>query len=104
MTALDSPVVATSILTAARRRRSDRGSLGELAYQQIKDKIVSLDLPPASVGEGTYTTTVAVPGGRPRTIVIAEARPGVASVTVQGPRIGARRSGSPAWRLGWRSR
>ncbi len=48
------------------------------------------DLPPATVGEGTYTTTVAVPGGRPRTIVIAEARPGVASITVQGPRIGAR--------------
>src|SRR5512143_3528765 len=48
------------------------------------------DLPPATVGEGTYTTTVAVPGARPRTIVIAETQPGVASVTVQGPRIGAR--------------
>jgi 3-methyladenine DNA glycosylase/8-oxoguanine DNA glycosylase len=48
------------------------------------------DLPPAAVGEGTYTTTVSVPVGRPRTIVIAEARPGVASVTLQGPRIGAR--------------
>jgi 3-methyladenine DNA glycosylase/8-oxoguanine DNA glycosylase len=48
------------------------------------------DLPPATVGEDTYTTTIAVPGGRPRTIVIAEARPGVASITVQGPRIGAR--------------
>jgi 3-methyladenine DNA glycosylase/8-oxoguanine DNA glycosylase len=48
------------------------------------------DLPPAAVGEGTYTTTVAVPGGRPRTIVLAEARPGVASVTVQGPRVGVR--------------
>src|SRR5689334_18274874 len=48
------------------------------------------DLPPASVGEGTYTTTVAVPGGRPRTIVIAQGRPGFASVTVAGPRPGAR--------------
>ena len=48
------------------------------------------DLPPASVVEGTYTTTVAVPGGRPRTIVIAEGRPGVATVTVDGPRVGAR--------------
>ena len=48
------------------------------------------DLPPAAVGEGTYTTTVAVPGGRPRTITIAEGRPGVAVVTVHGPRVGAR--------------
>jgi 3-methyladenine DNA glycosylase/8-oxoguanine DNA glycosylase len=48
------------------------------------------DLPPAAVGDGTYTTTVAVPGGRPRTIVIAEAQPGVASITVVGPRVGPR--------------
>jgi 3-methyladenine DNA glycosylase/8-oxoguanine DNA glycosylase len=48
------------------------------------------DLPPAAVGEGTYTTTVAVPGGRPRTIVISEDRPGVAAIAVQGPRAGPR--------------
>ena len=48
------------------------------------------DLPPAAVGEGTYTTTVAVPGGRPRTIEIAEDLPGVAAVTVHGPRVGVR--------------
>jgi 3-methyladenine DNA glycosylase/8-oxoguanine DNA glycosylase len=48
------------------------------------------DLPPAAVGDGTYTTTVAVPGGRPRTIVLAESRPGVVSVAVHGPSVGAR--------------
>ena len=46
----ESPVAATSILAAAnRRRRADRGSLGELAYQRIKELIISLELPPASV-------------------------------------------------------
>jgi DNA-binding GntR family transcriptional regulator len=53
MAALGSPIVATSILTAARRQRSDRGSRGELAYQQIKERIVSLELPPASVIDET---------------------------------------------------
>jgi DNA-binding GntR family transcriptional regulator len=48
MTTNSTPLLATSVLTAA-RRRAGQGSLGELAYQRIKDKIVSLELPPAAV-------------------------------------------------------
>lgn len=49
MAASAPPVLPTSILSAARRQRSGNGSLGASAYRQIKDKIVSLELPPGSV-------------------------------------------------------
>lgn len=39
----------TSILTASSRNRNTKESLNAVAYQQIRDKIVRLELPPASV-------------------------------------------------------
>ncbi|MBV7329949.1 GntR family transcriptional regulator [Chloroflexi bacterium TSY] len=42
-------MVPTSILAVSSRRRNGEESLGDLAYQRIKEKIVSLDLPPASL-------------------------------------------------------
>jgi 3-methyladenine DNA glycosylase/8-oxoguanine DNA glycosylase len=49
------------------------------------------DLPPARIDEEArvYTTTVALPGSRPRTIVIREGRPGLARVSVDGRKPGA---------------
>ncbi|MBX3012901.1 MAG: GntR family transcriptional regulator [Caldilineaceae bacterium] len=42
-------MVSTSILAVSSRQRGDPDSLNGLAYQQLKDKIISLALPPASV-------------------------------------------------------
>jgi DNA-binding GntR family transcriptional regulator len=42
-------MMPTSILGASRRRRSDDDSLAGHAYRAIKEKIVSLTLPPAAV-------------------------------------------------------
>ncbi len=43
------PVQSTSILGLSTRRRSADGSLSNRAYRRIKDKIVTLELAPASV-------------------------------------------------------
>jgi N-glycosylase/DNA lyase len=44
------------------------------------------DLPPAHIDEEarSYTTTLALPAGPPRTIVVTEGRPGFARISVQG--------------------
>ncbi len=44
----EQPALPTSIL-AAHRRRPNPASLGQLAYERIKHKIVTLELPPAAV-------------------------------------------------------
>lgn len=43
----------TSILAASRRRRGDDGSRSQKAYRQIREKIVTLQLPPASIIDET---------------------------------------------------
>jgi 3-methyladenine DNA glycosylase/8-oxoguanine DNA glycosylase len=50
------------------------------------------DLPPAQIDEEarTYTTTIALPTGRPRTILIREGGPGFARVEVEGRNPGER--------------
>lgn len=48
MADFQAPLLPITILTAA-RQRTRQGSLGELAYRQIKQKIISLELPPASL-------------------------------------------------------
>jgi len=50
------------------------------------------DLPPAQIDEEarTYTTTIALPTGRPRTILIREGAPGFARVEVEGRNPGER--------------
>jgi 3-methyladenine DNA glycosylase/8-oxoguanine DNA glycosylase len=50
------------------------------------------DLPPGRVDEdaNAYVTTLAVRSGRPRTVLIAEGRPGHARVEVEGGALGAR--------------
>jgi 3-methyladenine DNA glycosylase/8-oxoguanine DNA glycosylase len=50
------------------------------------------DLPPAHIDEEsrTYTTTIALTTGRPRTISIREGRPGFARVQLEGRTLGAR--------------
>jgi N-glycosylase/DNA lyase len=50
------------------------------------------DLPPGRVDEdaNAYVTTLALDRGKPRTIVIAQGRPGCARVEVEGRRLGAR--------------
>jgi N-glycosylase/DNA lyase len=50
------------------------------------------DLPPAHIDEEarTYTTTLALPSGRPRTILIRQGRRGFARVEVKGRKPGAR--------------
>ena len=50
------------------------------------------DLPPGHVDEeaASYTTTLALPSARPRTIRILAGRPGFARVEVQGRQFGAR--------------
>ncbi len=42
-------MVQTSMLTASTRRRNSTESLSAIAYRRIRDKIVRLELPPASV-------------------------------------------------------
>lgn len=42
-------MVPTSILAASSRRRVEADSLNGMAYQRIKEKIVALELPPATV-------------------------------------------------------
>jgi 3-methyladenine DNA glycosylase/8-oxoguanine DNA glycosylase len=53
------------------------------------------DLPPGHVDEAarTYTTTLALPPGQPRTVLIREGRPGRARVEVEGRKPGARATG-----------
>ena len=50
------------------------------------------DLPPAHIDEEarSYSTTLALPAGPPRTVLITEGRPGFARVIVQGRRPSAR--------------
>ena len=50
------------------------------------------DLPPAHIDEEarTYTTTIALPPGSPRTITAGKGRPGFVCVSVEGRRPGAR--------------
>lgn len=40
-------MLSTSMLAASTKRRSGSQSLSDIAFQQIKEKIISLDLPPA---------------------------------------------------------
>jgi N-glycosylase/DNA lyase len=49
------------------------------------------DLPPGGVDEAarSYTTTLAIPSGRPRTILISEGRRGFARVEVEGRKLSA---------------
>jgi hypothetical protein len=50
------------------------------------------DLPPGRVDEeaGAYTTTLALPSVRPRTIRIVDGRPGFVRIDVEGGKLGAR--------------
>jgi 3-methyladenine DNA glycosylase/8-oxoguanine DNA glycosylase len=49
-------------------------------------------LPPGRVDEDAriFSTTISLPGGRPRTILVREGRPGVARVEIEGRKPGAR--------------
>lgn len=42
-------MLPTSMLAASTKRRAEADSLGDIAYHRIKEKIISLELPPASV-------------------------------------------------------
>lgn len=42
-------MVSTSILAVSTKRRNEPQSLSDIAYQRIKERIVSLELPPASL-------------------------------------------------------
>jgi len=42
-------MLPTSMLAASTKRRAQADSLGDIAYHRIKEKIISLELPPASV-------------------------------------------------------
>jgi 3-methyladenine DNA glycosylase/8-oxoguanine DNA glycosylase len=62
-----------------------RGPAGEpVDFRRMLASHGVADLPPARVEEASYVTTVPLPRGRPRTVRIAQARRGRASVEVLG--------------------